>query len=257
MADERKGVKKSNKNTGKEATKSRVAASSNRLLALDETKRRKCVICNDSVDENEFLFLCHYCSLYLFIKCYIDPDMPADVTLYLYSTNATDNFFCKCNQCSRQPYLPANTHIVNMVQLERRLATIENLLVCNRNVQPDAQILTPVITAPVYCAVSTDGNFQRQSTVHNEIFEELEQEKRKCNLILYNMSATEISDDVRVRTLCTSQVNQAHCFVAYISENLFLESPGLFWSNFIQKANATIFFVRRISYVTCGQNGFI
>ena len=123
MADKRKGVKTGDKNNGKEATKSRDAASSNRFLALDETVSRKCAICNNSVDENEFLFSYHYCSVPIHLCC-IDPDMPDDVTAYLYSANAPGSFFCQCHQCSRQPYRPADTHIVSMVKLERRLATI-------------------------------------------------------------------------------------------------------------------------------------
>ena len=116
----------------------------------------------------------------------------------------------------------------------------------------------PVITTPVNHAFSVAGNSQRQSTVQDEIFEALEQGKSKCNLILYNMSVIEVSNDVRVRTLCEHIMGEPsplfHCI--RIGKLVFGKSRH-FWLNFIQKTNAATFFVRRTSYVTCRQSGLI
>ena len=87
----------------------------------------------------------------------------------------------------------------------------------------------PVITAPVNHAVSAAGSSQRQLTAKDEIFEILEQERRKYNLILFNMSVSEYPITCESElSVSTSLVNQAHCFVVHILENLFLESRGLF-----------------------------
>ena len=147
-------------------------------MTLNETVNYKFAICNDSVDKNEFLFLCYYCSL-LIHSSNINSAVPDDVAAKQCSADAPSNFCCQCHQCSSQTLWPHNTHEVNVIQIERRQIIIKHLLVHDRNVQIAVQILMTVNTTSVNHTVSTTEHPQRSPRVQSDILKALELNKRK------------------------------------------------------------------------------
>ena len=73
--------------------------------------------------------------------------MPDDVIAYLCAGNAPDNFACYCHKCNRHPNNSMTHSAVlsesneGLLQLKKRLTSIENLLNCDRISQPTILVI--------------------------------------------------------------------------------------------------------------------
>ena len=162
------------------------STSMNRFSTLDENETHKCTICDDVMAETDFLFNCLTCSLPIH-PCCIDPDMPDDVIAYLCAGNAPGNFACYSHKCNRHPNNSITHSAVSsvsnegLVQLEKRLTSIENLLNRDRIPQPtvpNTNELTSKTKSGNDSSTPT-GSSHYIASIQEEISEALENERRK------------------------------------------------------------------------------
>lgn len=185
--------RESNKSaTSNKSSKSnaKISAAGNKFDVLDNTEAEKCALCDTFVDKwDEFYFKCHTCCS-LMHQCCVDPDMPDEAAEYLCSGNAPPNIFYKCHNCQ-----PATSP--NLTNIERRLSNIEHLLT---NADTLAVVEPPCSNTGKQPNPAATKTTKPGPTVQEGITEALEQERRKLNLIVFNM-ATSTSDTVKLASL--------------------------------------------------------
>ena len=147
-------------------------------------------------------FNCFTCSLPMH-PCCIDPDMPDDVIAYLCAGNAPGNFACYCHKCNRHPNNSMTHSSVSSVsnegllQLEKRLTSIENLLNRDRISQPTVPSTHEPTnkTKPGNDSSTPTRSSYYIASIQEEISEALEKGRRKNNLIIFSMSNQAEADD--------------------------------------------------------------
>ncbi len=164
-----------------------------------------CGICEEIIEENDELLVCDTCHKHMHGVCW-DPDAPTQVLAYLTNagTNACVRVFCA--QCATVTDI-AQKIDQRMDKLEERLESALRTLndhsvgksyaavVQNQSAVAANQPTASPAAAPRTTECSQPANIQ------NEIAEALDQERRKRNIVVFNLPATQASDSTRVSAL--------------------------------------------------------
>ena len=175
----------------------------NSFECLDDNCAINCCICNNLISEKDNSLTFFQRNSNMYPSCF---DLDLDDNVIVYLSKSSSNFRLICHVCVTEPAGATNTCVI-----KKRLAAIEHQLArMNDNssnelscLEPLTIHLLPLQEKPTSVATEISGGNSHSRLIYipDEIADALEKEKRKCNLIIYNLPPLSVNDAVRLGAL--------------------------------------------------------
>jgi hypothetical protein len=171
----------------------------------------KCVICDDVCDDDVGVLRCDECHCFMHSVCW-DPDVTTDVCDYISNCRSKDarGLRIYCVTCTAD--------IVRLKDLDSRLLAVEasiSSILANYNITSSAAVAVNGAASHESINVSAANAsipptvVSQSSTVQDEIAEALEKERRKANLVIFNIAAVATSDFDAMKSLIKDLTDDA------------------------------------------------
>jgi hypothetical protein len=161
--------------------------SDNQVATVAKPANQKCCFCVNNIKDSEDFMFCYTCHKSMHCVCW-DPDVPEQVLAYLVRAS--------CGNAGLRVYCA--TCAISTVTLETRVQNIEAQLAPQQPAKSYASVTASSSSAPTSNMPPVNAQV---NSFQYEIAEALEQEKRKKNVIIYNLTSSNDSDTSRVESL--------------------------------------------------------
>ena len=165
-----------------------------------------CCFCDDEVDQSCDTLSCSLCHVIMYSQCW-DPCLPPQVCTYLTNSNHNQRLQIYCSSCASCPCGTLRDMDMRIKKLEEICAT-ETANHLSYALALKGSSLSTNIPATTMLV----SNASRD--VGQDIAEAVEIERRKNNIMIFNMAATSTDDAARIEALfehLTGHVQLFHC----------------------------------------------
>ena len=204
MAASNKGSNVNGKKQSKKGKVNKKIIVNDNENTIIDVSAHECCICEEFISKIDVVLKCRTCHSYMHSFCF-DPDASTQMYEYLSNESNSRRVHIYCPQCAGLPS-PDILSRVNKVIDERILKLEERLEFTLRTITERANERTyaSAVTGSSETTSNNTSSFiqpQTHRSVQHEVSEAMDVEKRKRNIIVFNLPATSSKDTDRVAAL--------------------------------------------------------
>jgi hypothetical protein len=194
------------KRQGKKDKNSEKLLSNDTHVAFADSGVHNCCICEDSLSSSDVCLKCSTCRKLMHSTCW-DPDAPAQVYEYLSNISSDACIRIYCPHCVTSPNSDILTKIDEKIdeKMKKFEERINSTLRAFGEHSCDRTYANAVTSESTLSSPSVQARpFEPQpkpSDIQNEISEAMEQERRKRNIVVFNMQSSQAGDTNRLTAL--------------------------------------------------------